>query len=81
MDTTKRNAKLDPAPDISQNGNVTGSGPQNVRLRIQSQVLWYASKVFGAMLRLLGVKFKDFPKNPVTVRYVGWISLGEFIQR
>ena len=50
MDTTKRNCKLDPVLDISPDGDVVlVVGPRNVRLRIQSQVLWCASKVFGAI--------------------------------
>ena len=50
MDTAERNCKLDPVPDISPDGDVVlVVGPRNVRLRIQSQVLRCASKVFGAM--------------------------------
>jgi hypothetical protein len=50
MDTAERNCKLDPVPDISPDGDVVlVVGPRNVRLRIQSQFLRCASKVFGAM--------------------------------
>lgn len=50
MDATERNAKLVPVLDISPDGDVVlVVGPQNVRLRIQSQVLRCASKVFSAM--------------------------------
>ena len=51
MDTSERECKLDPIPDISPDGDVVlVVGPQNVRLKIQSQVLRCASKVFSAML-------------------------------
>jgi hypothetical protein len=50
MDIAKRNDKLDPVLDISPDGDVVlVVGPRNVRLRIQSQCLRCASKVFGAM--------------------------------
>jgi hypothetical protein len=50
MDTAERDCKLDPVPDIAPDGDVVlVVGPQNVRLRIQSQVLRCASKVFSAM--------------------------------
>jgi hypothetical protein len=50
MDTAERNDKLDPVPDISPDGDVVlVVGPRNVRLRIQSQCLRCASRVFGAM--------------------------------
>lgn len=50
MDTIERNGKLDPVPDISPDGDVVlVVGSRNVRLRIQSQCLRCASKVFGAM--------------------------------
>jgi hypothetical protein len=52
MDTVERNGKLDPVPDISPDGDVVlVVGSRNVRLRIQSQCLRCASKVFGAMFR------------------------------
>jgi hypothetical protein len=52
MDTAERNGKSDPAPDIFPDGDVVlVVGPQNVRLRIHSQFLRYASKVFDAMFR------------------------------
>ena len=50
MDIAERNDKLDPVLDISPDGDVVlVVGPRNVRLRIQSQCLRCASKVFGAM--------------------------------
>ena len=50
MDTAERNGKLDPVQDISPDGDVVlVVGPRNARLRIQSQVLWCALNVFGAM--------------------------------
>jgi hypothetical protein len=50
MNTAESNCKLDPVPDISPDGDVVlVVGPRNVRLRIQSQCLRCASKVFGAM--------------------------------
>jgi hypothetical protein len=50
MDTAERNGKSDPVADISPDGDVVlVVGPRNVRLRIHSQCLRCASKVFGAM--------------------------------
>jgi len=50
MNTAESNCKLDPVTDISPDGDVVPVvGPRNVRLRIQSQCLRCASKVFGAM--------------------------------
>jgi hypothetical protein len=52
MDTAKRSGQSDPAPDISPDGDVVlVVGPQNVRLRVHSQCLRCASKVFDAMFR------------------------------
>jgi hypothetical protein len=52
MDTAERNGKLDPVTDISPDGDVVlVVGPRNVRLRIHSQCLRCASKVFDAMFR------------------------------
>jgi hypothetical protein len=68
MDTVERNGKLDPVPDISSYGDVVLMvGPQNVRLRIQSQCLRCASKVFDAMFRPHWIKgqglSKEFPQE------------------
>ncbi len=50
MDIAERNDKIDPVPDISPDGDIVlVVGPRSVRLRIQSQCLRCASKVFGAM--------------------------------
>jgi len=50
MSISEHNDKLDPVPDISPDGDVVlVVGPRNVRLRIQSQCLRCASKVFDAM--------------------------------
>jgi hypothetical protein len=52
IDTEARNGKLNPVPDISPDGGVVlVVGPRKVLLRIQSQCLRRASKVFGAMFR------------------------------
>ena len=51
MDTAERNGKSDPVADIAPDGDVVlVVGPRNVRLRVHSQCLRCASKVFGAML-------------------------------
>ncbi len=51
MDIKECNDKFDPVPDISPDGDVVLIvGPQGARLRIQSQCLRCASKVFSAML-------------------------------
>lgn len=50
MDTKEHNDKLDPVSDISPDGDVVlVVGPRKERLRIQSQCLRCASKVFAAM--------------------------------
>jgi hypothetical protein len=50
IDTAERNGKSDPVADISPDGDVVlVVGPWNVRLRIHSQCLRCASKVFGAV--------------------------------
>ncbi|OAL47474.1 hypothetical protein IQ07DRAFT_646412 [Pyrenochaeta sp. DS3sAY3a] len=50
MDTTKRNGQPDRVADISPDGDVVlVVGAENVRLRVQSQCLRSASKVFGKM--------------------------------
>ena len=52
MDTAEHNGKLDPVTDIFPDGDVVlVVGPRNVRLRVQSQVLRCASKVFDAMFK------------------------------
>jgi hypothetical protein len=52
MDTVEHNGKLDPVQDVSPDGDVVlVVGPRKVRLRIQSQCLRCASKVFSAMFR------------------------------
>jgi hypothetical protein len=49
-DTAERNGKSDPVADISPDGDVVlVVGPRSVRLRIHSQCLRCASKVFDAM--------------------------------
>jgi hypothetical protein len=72
MDTAERNCKLDPVPDISPDGDIVlVVGPRNVRLRIQSQVLRYASKVFGAMFGPTWSKGQGLSKeSPREVRLV-----------
>jgi len=50
MNTAKRNDKLDRAADISPDGDITLIvGVENLRLKVYSQCLRSASKIFGAM--------------------------------
>jgi len=50
MDTAERNGESDLIADISPDGDVVlVVGPRSIRLRIHSQCLKCASKVFGAM--------------------------------
>ncbi|CZR60106.1 uncharacterized protein PAC_10001 [Phialocephala subalpina] len=52
MDTIESNGKSDPVLDISPDGDVVlVVGPRNERLRVQSQCLQCASKVFDAMFK------------------------------
>ena len=65
MDTAEHNCKPDPVLDISPDGDVVlVVGPQNVRLRIQSQVLRCASKVFGAMFGPTWSEGQGLSKEP-----------------
>ena len=52
MDTVEHDGKSDPVLDISTEGDIVlVVGPENVRMRVQSQCLLCASKVFGAMFK------------------------------
>jgi hypothetical protein len=52
METAELNSKSDPVQDISPDGDVIlVAGPRKAQLRIQSQCLRCASRVFGAMFK------------------------------